>query len=230
MNERLTKFFLVYCGAGLLVLTVIVTVAVPTVLGFEVGGVGNEAYLEKMRRIREIRGFVPLSIGDTEFMESKVRNTLKYTDVLYGRFVDSESDLHIFITYWSPGRESPRSVAFHTPDNCWVKSGWKSIRVDDWKVPNDAQTSINSLEYRVFEKSGDSREAYFGQFLGGEKVDFGSSVPSNLSMLTELLHARGWVWRKQSQIFIRFDRREVVLAGHDELLINEVLGILFPVL
>lgn len=72
-----------------------------------------------------------LPLGETELLRQKVQETLNFDHAAFVRFRRGEREFSLYIAYWSPGRVTAREVRHHTPDTCWVQSGWEEKARDD---------------------------------------------------------------------------------------------------
>ncbi len=65
---------------------------------------------------------VPL--GPNESVQSAVRRTLNYDDVVYRDYSRRGVNVGVYVAYWGAGKMPTRLVASHTPDRCWTENGW----------------------------------------------------------------------------------------------------------
>ena len=66
-------------------------------------------------------------LGATEHDSSRVKDILEYSDYVYRIYRKSGVEIGVYVAYWKPGEISVVSAGTHTPDNCWVQSGWTRV-------------------------------------------------------------------------------------------------------
>lgn len=83
-------------------------------------------------KLEEIPGWSMqyLPIADTPEVQAKVNELLNYDDAVYAVYTKGTERVSIYIAYWTPGKMSQRLIAGHTPDVCWVGSGWKILQAE----------------------------------------------------------------------------------------------------
>lgn len=64
-------------------------------------------------------------VADTPEMQKRVGELLNFDDAVYRIYERGGDRFAVYIAYWTPGKMSQRLVAGHTPDVCWVASGWR---------------------------------------------------------------------------------------------------------
>ncbi len=69
-------------------------------------------------------------IAETEEMKKAVDEMLNYDDAVYRIYTQGKTTISVYVAYWKPGKMSPRLIAGHTPDVCWVNNGWKCTARD----------------------------------------------------------------------------------------------------
>jgi hypothetical protein len=95
----------------------------------------------------QIPGWVvkDLPIAETEEMKKAVDEILNYDDAVYRNYNQGQTTISVYVAYWKPGKMSPRLIAAHTPDVCWVNNGWKCT-ARDFAYPISLELGAKSLE------------------------------------------------------------------------------------
>ena len=89
-------------------------------------------------------------IADTPEMKRAVGEQLNYDDAVFLSYLQGPWRFAVYAAYWRPGRMPRREVASHTPDVCWLLSGWLSAEQDfDYVLKIDGQL-LRPAQRRVF--------------------------------------------------------------------------------
>ena len=99
------------------------------------------------------------------------------------RYVENNNDIGLFV---------------HTPDRCWVQSGWRILPSEPNIVRIPVHGIILSLERRIFVSGQHHELAYFGGLLGGQslpyRLDHNLGVALQISMNVSGKEKRGsWI-------------------------------------
>lgn len=145
-------------------------------------------------------------IADTPEMQAKVNETLNYDDAVYAIYTRGMERISVYIAYWQPGKMSPRLVASHTPDVCWVRSGW--THVSGLSSAAGDQQSLAGVrkggQYRIFRREEGLEYVVFWHWVGREVVsqDWGENgVPRWTAIVRDLM--RWPVQQRQEQFLVR---------------------------
>lgn len=131
-----------------------------------------------------------------------VADILAYDDAAFVEFSNGVTRISAYVAYWQPGKTSPRAVARHTPDRCWILSGWEcSRRATNRGIATRSGKPVMPAEERTMHLSGHSENVLFWHLVGGRAVSYPSEVPPWHAVVTDL-------WRmglqlRQEQFFIR---------------------------
>ena len=120
----------------ILLLITILPVLVVVILVFTSSGArtGSVSQLPISKDLDDYLGISEFSysdvpLGSNEAIEEKTLDTLQFDDYLLRQYDIGDSELVLFIAYWSPTNATQRLAGQHNPDICWVKSGgWEEIR------------------------------------------------------------------------------------------------------
>ena len=154
-------------------------------------------------------------IADTEEMKKAVGELLNYDDAVYRTYTQGQTTISVYVAYWKAGKMSPRLIAGHTPDVCWVGNGWKCTARDfaypvsyEQTAPSSklpAQSSSIQLKLAqagTYEISGNVQHVLFWHLHHGELVSYNTGKqPPWYAPLTDLW--RGGFNQRGEQFFIR---------------------------
>ncbi len=163
--------------------------------------------------------FVP--VAETQEMRRAVEELLNFDEAFHMVCTNSSARIAIYVAYWSPGKMSPRLIAGHTPDVCWVGSGWRGISADQMAIGLSSSTAVDPspvlrpaetlgtgsdgtlvLERREFVRDGISEHVIFAHLVGGKN---GFRL-ENASLAQGGLLPRWWrhaAQQREEQFFIR---------------------------
>lgn len=142
-------------------------------------------------------------IADTPEMKQAVGELLNYDDGVFVDYSNGKERLSVYMAYWTPGKMSPRLVASHTPDVCWVGGGWKKESSET--VTNLVTESGNGLppaEGRLFTAQGQPEYVLFWHMVGGEAKSYATGyAPPWYATITDVF-GKG-INQREEQFFIR---------------------------
>jgi hypothetical protein len=156
-------------------------------------------------------GFVvkDVPIYDTEEMRQRVVEYLNYSDAIFRVYKSPRFELGVYLAYWEPGRMSHRLVAGHTPDICWVGSGWKRTeRIHNYAFSFPApggdarEIRLAPAQYGVYEVSTQRQHVFFWHVVGDRlEVNMHGDKPKWNAFLSDLVEY-GFEQRAE-QYFVR---------------------------
>lgn len=141
-------------------------------------------------------------IADTPEMKAAVKEALNYDDGVFFDYDSGALRLSVYVAYWTPGKMSSRSIAFHTPDICWVQGGWErtSRNVSDRTVVDGEL--LKMVETRTFVANGTAEYVWFWHLVGGRSQSYMTGTkPPWYAMFTDLF--RSGFNQRAEQFFIR---------------------------
>lgn len=100
-------------------------------------------------------------IAETQEMKKAVGELLNYDDALSRTYSQGDTSIAVYVAYWKPGKMSPRLVAGHTPDVCWVNNGWRCTNRDFEHQINISAPSIHIAQAGTYETSGKIQNVLF---------------------------------------------------------------------
>jgi hypothetical protein len=172
---------------------------------------------------------VQRSIADTEEMKRAVGELLNYDAGRFVVYTKGDLQISIYAAYWKPGKMSPRLVATHTPDVCWLVSGWVR-RTADFAVLQVAEGRSLQLKHRVFDSpTGTPHHVVFGHLVGGRPRDYGGSrEPPWYALLSEIR----WngIRLREEQLFYRISSNQALTKFADEAPVRFFMSRLAPFL
>jgi hypothetical protein len=141
-------------------------------------------------------------IAETEEMKKAVGELLNYDDAIFRTYTQGNTSIAVYVAYWKPGEMSPRLIAGHTPDVCWVGAGWKCTARDFAYRVNLPGKDIRTAQAGTYEISGNIQHVLLWHLHGNKLVSYKVGGPppwwASLSDLwKEGLNQRG------EQFFIR---------------------------
>jgi len=161
-------------------------------------------------------------IADTPEIKEAVGEILNYDDGVFVDYTNGMDRLSVYIAYWKPGKMSQRLVATHTPDVCWVGSGWakeSSETVTNLSVDGNL---LPPAEGRVFRIQGNAEYVWFWHVIGPEVKTYATGfVPPWYAPLIDL--ARKGLNQREEQFFIRLSSQNPLNSLSLEPVLNPVL-------
>ena len=147
--------------------------------------------------------FTERAIADTPEMRKAVAELLNFEQGVYREFEKAGVRISIYLTYWSPGRMSQRSVGGHTPDVCWVASGWRNLLEQAGTINYEAGGRLKIvMQNRIFKLDDLTEYVAFAQIVSGRSVSYGDGRGPAWYALVEDLVKHGFSQREE-QFFIR---------------------------
>ena len=146
---------------------------------------------------------VPLA--DTQEGRTAVEDILRYDDYISRSYSRGDTEITLYIAYWKPDRMPPRLVGRHTPDRCWVQSGWicdaRSRAVvlpgSDGEPLKPAETGVYSFPNRT------TLHVAFWHLVGGRAYSYGPDEAAATIFATFTDLRTFGLNQRQEQFFIR---------------------------
>jgi hypothetical protein len=91
-----------------------------------------------------------LPLGESEMAVAAVRGILNFDSYVNREFSQAGRKFTLYGGFWSAGRMPAQSVASHSPDHCWVLSGWTCISWRSAVAPPEVAAALGPLEERRF--------------------------------------------------------------------------------
>jgi len=168
-----------------------------------------------------------LPLGETEAMVKVVADALRYDDYVYRVYQRGTVEVGVYIAYWKPGTTDRIEVGSHSPDKCWVQSGWNRIGEEHEARFQIGDRTSELGQVRHFRKSHVEQHVVFWHLVGGvrsgyaqgEQSRWGTRAPA---LVRSLLGSQlGLV--EQEQYFIRISSNVPVDALQKEAFFSTLL-------
>ncbi len=105
------------------------------------------------------------SVAETEEGKRKTIEQLSYDQAVVRIYEHSGVKIAVYAAYWGGGGISPRMVASHTPDSCWVLEGWVRKQAVEYSRTLNDGLMVVPARYRVFEKHGNVQHVLYWHFV-----------------------------------------------------------------
>ena len=150
-----------------------------------------------------------LEIADTPESSARISEFLNFDDAVFRAYVKGDTEVGLYIAYWSPGKASYRWAGAHTPDTCWVQTGWDCTK-REYSIPfQHGDIQFQPAEYGVYETENDKQHVYFWHLVGNEAYGYKQQgVPNIFAALIDVRH-HGLNLRKE-QFFIRLSSNKTI--------------------
>lgn len=146
-----------------------------------------------------------MPIGPTELDRTAISRMLNYDELIYRQYRSAKGEFCLYLAYWAPQRMSPNLVGGHTPDRCWMGSGWTCEEPSfSWKS-RLGDKELLPAQYRLFRDAGGRvQQVIYWHLVGGQPFDGDYRIDGSRSILAYwkgiLLHHAGG---NDEQYFIR---------------------------
>lgn len=99
----------------------------------------------------------------------QVAKVLQFDDASFMRYTNASGvAVDIYAAYWSPGKAPYTLVGAHTPDTCWIYSGWQCVaRTHDFRFESP-EFKLKSGEVGTFTFQQKPTYVIFWHLVGGE--------------------------------------------------------------
>lgn len=96
----------------------------------------------------------------------RVEAILNFTQAIFRSYERAGTNISVYIAYWEPKTMPVRQVQSHTPDVCWVRSGW-TLTGREESVPCEVDgINLFPSERRVLQKDGHTEYVAYWHVLG----------------------------------------------------------------
>ena len=167
-------------------------------------------------------------IADTPEMKAKVTELLNYDDAEFAVYKNGTERISVYIAFWVPGKMSTRLVAGHTPDVCWINSGWSC---EAWssgiRLTTEGWGALPPAEQRTMTLHGNTEHVVFWHLLDGVPMNYGTrGNPPWYSFLTDMLDRR--MSQRPEQWFVRISSNRPVSTWQDSTVMARLWSRLNP--
>lgn len=163
-----------------------------------------------------------LEIADTPEASVRISEFLNFDDAIFRAYVRNDAQVGLYIAYWSPGKASYRWAGAHTPDTCWLKTGWECTQ-REYGIPfQNGEIRFQPAEYGVYETQDDRQNVYFWHLVGNEAYGYKQQGEPNVFAALIDIKNHGLNLRKE-QFFIRISSNKTIdqlkeIPGFSEIL------------
>ncbi len=147
-----------------------------------------------------------LPLAETEELRNVVESRLRFDDAISRIYQQGNTQVILYVAYWSPGKEPIRLVQNHTPDRCWVSNGWICLD-EEYAVSKTLPTSGTALkpaEWRIFEHGNNNtvQHVLFWHIAGDDVVIYRrQEVMDRTAALKDIF--RFGLNQRREQFFVR---------------------------
>ncbi len=125
-----------------------------------------------------------LPIGPTEMDRTTISELLRYDDVVFRQYESARGKFCLYAAYWAPQTISPNLIGGHTPDRCWVGSGWTCEAASfSWESKVGDQV-LFPAQHRTFRDGrGRVEQVIYWHLVGGTPFDGDYRIDGSRSIL-----------------------------------------------
>jgi hypothetical protein len=150
-----------------------------------------------------------LDLAESPESSARISEFLNFDDALFRHFRRGDTEVGLYIAYWTPGKASYRWAGAHTPDTCWVLNGW--TRLDrEYAVPLEvAGSQFKPAEFGIYARDGQSQNVYFWHLVGGTPFSYDQKgTPNIFGALLDI--QRYGLNLREEQYFIRLSSNKTI--------------------
>lgn len=105
-------------------------------------------------------------LAESEEMQEHVEKILNFSQALFRSYERAGTTISVYVAYWEPKMMPVRQVQSHTPDVCWVRSGWEMVDQDFSVSCQIDETKLFPYEGRALKKNGHTEYVAYWHVLG----------------------------------------------------------------
>jgi len=109
-----------------------------------------------------------LDVADSAEMRSTVERILRYDDVVYRSYRRGSTEVQVYAAYWKPGSVPYGQAGVHTPDTCWVNTGWTLLDRENGRAMVCGDQRLKPVEWRRFEADRTKLHVLFWHLVGDQ--------------------------------------------------------------
>jgi len=107
-------------------------------------------------------------LAATEGMQEHVEGILNFSEFVYRTYQRGGTEISVYVAYWEPRKMPVRQVQSHTPDVCWVRSGWE-MGDKQFSVPFSVNGQpLYPAEVRSLKQNSQTQYVAYWHVLGDE--------------------------------------------------------------
>lgn len=152
---------------------------------------------------------VDKDMAESEESSERISRFLNFDDALFRVYSYGDTQIGLYVAYWTPGKASYRWAGAHTPDTCWVLNGW--TREDrEYAIPFQCNgVAVQPVEFGIYSKDGIAQNVYFWHLVGGEAFSYDQKGTPTIWGALKDVQAYGLDLR-QEQFFIRLSSNKTI--------------------
>ena len=147
-----------------------------------------------------------LELGATESIRERSENLLNLDDFVFRQYAKGAKEFGVYVAYWQPGKMPVRLVNSHTPDRCWVGSGW-TCTARAWNVDLSAHAGVplQTAQKGTYEIQGYAQHVIFWHIVDGEAHWYGGERENRFTSPTVIVEdlAKFGLNVHREQFFVR---------------------------
>ena len=174
-----------------------------------------------------------LPLAETEFLRNQVSNILRYDDHVFRKFTlhDGSRWFMLYAVYWGPQKATLKEAGEHTPDTCWVNSGWSRVAKSSGVDIQTPRFQLQPAEIGAFSLGGTSIKVAFWHLVDGkvhryDQLGWVHGPPGFLHRLPNTI--KDWLTyglnQKREQFFIRIHSNEPIVELLKDARVVRLLG------
>lgn len=148
-------------------------------------------------------------VAETAEIKKAHGELLNYSEAVYTIYAKGGVEVQIYAAYWPPARMAHRLVAGHTPDVCWVGSGWVCEKSGVWRNGRAGVSAMHQLEHRIFARSGTVVHVAFAHFIPGRVIDYSTKAAPPWYALFSDMFDHG-LYLREEQFFMRISSNQPI--------------------
>jgi hypothetical protein len=173
---------------------------------------------------KEIKGWSSedFDLAESSEASERISSFLNLDDSLFRVFKNGSTTVGVYVAYWTPGKVSYRWAGAHTPDTCWVVSGWERLE-REYSIPFKTNShQLKNAEFGVYKKDGNLQNVYFWHLVGGAPFSYEQKeIPNIFGALIDI--QKYGLNLRQEQFFIRLSSNRKIeelsmLPGFDKII------------
>jgi hypothetical protein len=165
-----------------------------------------------------------LPIAGTPEAQRMVDELLNFDQAVFRTYARGDLRISIYLAYWRPGKMQPKDIGRHTPDSCWVLSGWKRTAMhtrEDLRLKDGRRVRLT--EHRTFVAQNQVEHLVFWHVIEEATHSYrtGGRPPWHW-LVTDSL--RRGLNQKPEQFFLRISSNRPLEGFWTNELVQEVVG------
>lgn len=164
-------------------------------------------------------------MAESEEASSRVSEFLNFDDAIFRTYTNGDTQIGLYIAYWTPGKASYRWAGAHTPDTCWVQNGWTRSK-REYSIPFKCENkAFEPAEFGVYQKANIEQKVFFWHLVGGKAYSYKQQGGHNIFSSLIDIRNHGLNLRKE-QFFVRLSSNKDLAELKSSAAYNEILGAL----